>query len=172
MKWTKVDNCEVDKSGQLSKWTKVDNCEVDKSGQFEVDKSGQFKVDKSGQFEVDKSGQFEVDKSGQFRVDKSGQFRVDILKWTFGKGQKGGHSKEKGGRVKMQIITGLKTTEEGPHSPINHSHYTILTGKAIDETETGPDGNVGDVNTAVPRYRVDGDSPGNLWILHHGRYGS
>ena len=25
-----------------SKWTKVDNCEVDKSGQFEVDKSGQL----------------------------------------------------------------------------------------------------------------------------------
>ena len=40
MKWTKVDNCEVDKSGQFevevdnSKWTKVDNCEVDKSGQL------------------------------------------------------------------------------------------------------------------------------------------
>ena len=109
------------------KWTKVDNCEVDKSGQF--------------------------------RVDKSGQFEVDILKGTFERGQKGGHPKEKGGRVKMQIITELKTTEEGPHSPINHSHYTILTGKTIDETETGHDGYVGDVNTAVPRYRVDGDSP-------------
>ena len=59
----------------------------------------------------------------------------------------------------MQIITGLKTTEGRSHTPMNHSHYTILTSETIDETETGRYGKVGDVNTAVPRYRVDGDSP-------------
>ena len=89
--------------------------------------------------------------------------KVDNLKWTFQsrhlEGDKRGDILKKKGRVKMQIITGLKTTVEGPHSLINHSHYTILTGKTIDETETGHDGYEGDVNTAVPRYRVDGDSP-------------
>ena len=69
------------------KWTKVDNLEWTKVGQFKVDKSGQLRVNKSG----------------QLKVDTSGQFEVDILKWTFGSGQKRDIIKKKGGESKCKL---------------------------------------------------------------------